>query len=613
MPEPVSTDVSEPETDRVDVLVIAALAEEFDAARVAGLASTPAGPGVLKWEQRELEGALPFLWGEYRVDGKAPFTVALARPTQMGGRATGPFAASLADRLRPEALAMCGVCAGNPTDTALGDVVVGEPVYEWDEGKHSASGFEGDQRQFPMDPRWLRAAQEFTPTGLSSFGDAGEEEASFWFLEQLHRGQQPRLHAAREAYFPNGDAWQRCLVQLEKQGLIRRQPTGEAVLTGDGSSFVKRRLYDDVDGPQQLPFRVLTAPMASGSAVVADPGIWDRLKAMGMRKVAAVEMEAATIATVAHDRKLTWLVAKGVMDQADAKKDDRYKQFAARASAQVMFGLLERLLTRTTPLAQRIAETVRTAEVTTVPGGRGATGFRSGVPGSATSGVEWLVDELAAGDPMPDKSMRTNGRLYLVVHPVDAAEDALAPVSTMSASGDLDAAIRRAIAARGGRSFAPDLDSGTWQRRSSGMVKENGIREDGSVRENSLLVLKVQENGTISVLCGRATDVANQHRVILPVLILGLVGGALRVAADLATRHAGYEGHWAICLRLTGIKAAVAYDHVESGDVDMVHPYDADLYEKILTTSTADLIRSPEALTGRLVGALLRGLSVESR
>ena len=145
------------------------------------------------------------------------------------------------------------------------------------------------------------------------------------------------------------------------------------------------------------------------------------------------------------------------------------------------------------------------------------------------------------------------------------------------------------------------------------MVKENGIREDGSVRENSLLVLKVQENGTISVLCGRATDVANQHRVILPVLILGLVGGALRVAADLATRHAGYEGHWAICLRLTGIKAAVAYDHVESGDVDMVHPYDADLYEKILTTSTADLIRSPEALTGRLVGALLRGLSVESR
>lgn len=612
--------------DRVDVLVIAALSEEFDAAKVAGLVGTPAGPGVLQWEQRDLDGVPPFLWGEYRVDGKTRFTIALARPTQMGGRATGPFAASLADRLRPEALAMCGVCAGNPTDTALGDVVVGEPVYEWDEGKHSASGFEGDQRQIPMDPRWLRAAQEFTPTGLSSFGDASEDEASFWFLEQLHRGQQPRRHAALDAYFPNGGAWQRCLVELEKQGLIRRKPTGEAVLTRDGSSLVKRRLYDDVDGPQQLPFRVLAAPMASGSAVIADPGIWGRLKAMGMRKITAVEMEAATIATVAYDRKLTWLVAKGVMDHADTKKDDRYKQFAARASAQVMFGLLERLLTRADPSTQRITETVRTAEITTVPGRRGAATSRSRVPGSATSGVEWLVDELAAGDPVPDNSGRMNGRLYLVVYPVDAAEDALASVSTMSATGDLDAVIRQAVAVRGGEPFAPDLGAGTWRRRSSGMVKENGIHEDGSVRENSLLVLKVQENGTIGVLCGRATDVARsqwrplgsaaeaaQHRVILPGLVLGLVDGALRVAADLANRYAGYDGPWVICLRLTGIKAAIAYEYVQTGDVDVVQPYDVDVYEKIVTASTADLIRIPGVLTERLVGALLRGLSVESR
>jgi nucleoside phosphorylase len=157
--------------ERIDVLVVAALPEELDAAKAAGLAIAPEGPGVLQWEEHHLDGIPPFLWGEYRVDGKARFTLALARPTQMGGRATGPFTASLVDRLRPASLAMCGVCAGNPADTSLGDVVVGEPVYQWDEGKQSVSGFEGDHRQFRLKPRWLRAAQDFIPSSLASYGE----------------------------------------------------------------------------------------------------------------------------------------------------------------------------------------------------------------------------------------------------------------------------------------------------------------------------------------------------------------------------------------------------------------------------------------------------------
>lgn len=328
--------------DRVDVLVIAALPEEFEVAKAAGLADASAGPGVLHWEERDLNGVPPFSWGEYRVDGETRFTVALARPTQMGGRATGQFTASLVYRLRPASLAMCGVCAGNPADTALGDVVVGEPVYEWDEGKQSASGFEGNHQQFRLEPRWLRTAQELDASSLTSYGDASEDEALLWFLEQLFRRQQPRNHPALSRYFPRG-TWPRRLARLEEQGLIRREVTGEAALTSDGSDLVRRRLYDDVDGPQRLPFRVLTAPMASGSAVIADPDVWSRLKAMGMRKIAAVDMEAATMATVAHEEGLPWLVAKGVTDHADTEKDDRYKHFAARASAEVMFALLERL------------------------------------------------------------------------------------------------------------------------------------------------------------------------------------------------------------------------------------------------------------------------------
>jgi len=326
--------------EHLDVLIVTALPEEFDAASAAGLASDPADPGIVQWEQRVLDGSMPFLWGEYRVDRRPRFTVALARPTQMGGRATGSFAATIAAQLNPAALAMCGVCAGSPANTALGDVVVAELVYEWDAGKQSSSGFEGDHRPFQLDPSWLRFAQDLDPAELASYGEASEDEALLWFLEQLHRGQQPRNHPARDSYFPPG-TWSPRLARLEERGLIRRERAGVAALTSEGSELVQRRLYDDVDGPQRLPFRVLAAPMASGSSVAADAIVWEQLKTMGQRKISAVEMEAATIATVAHDRRVPWLIAKGVMDHADARKDDRYKRFAARASAQVMFALLD--------------------------------------------------------------------------------------------------------------------------------------------------------------------------------------------------------------------------------------------------------------------------------
>jgi hypothetical protein len=389
---------------------------------------------------------------------------------------------------------------------------------------------------------------------------------------------------------------------------------------------VQRRLYDDVDGPQQLPFRVLAAPMASGSAVIADPDVWGRLRTMGMRKITAVEMEAATIATVAHEGGLAWLVAKGVMDHADTRKDDRYKQFAARASAQVMFALLERLVVKTDTGTQRMTEMVGTPGISNASGHGGAGDSRASTAEPTRVDVVSLLDELAAGDPVPDNAARTNGRLYLVVHPVDAAADALADASTMSSSGDLDAVISQAAAARGGPSFSPDLGSGMWRRRSSGMVKENGIREDGSVRENSLLVLKIQENGTVGLLCGRATAMARstwrplgstaapaEHRVILPSLVLGLVHDTLRVAADLANNYARYDGPWVIGLRLTGIKTAIAYEYVQNGDEDEVQPYDVDSYQQTTTASTADLLRTPEVLTEQLVGALLRSLSVDKR
>jgi nucleoside phosphorylase len=325
--------------DRVDVLIIAALPAELEAAKAAG-----AGP----WQQRSAGGSAPYWQGEYDCRDGRRLSVALARSAHMGGRETAPIVTTLTDLLRPRCLAMCGVCAGNPDDVMLGDVVVADPVYEWDEGKRSPAGFLADNRSFRLDHRWAQAAQEFSPTGLPSHGPAGDDDARHWLLERLHRGQNPREHPARGRYFPEG-TWAPRLRQWVEDGLIERTPD-RVTLTDRGARLVRARLFDDVDGPRRLPFEVVVAPMASGSAVAADGTIWDTLQGLGMRKTAAVEMEAATVATVAHQRQVPFcLIAKGVMDHADSAKADGYKQFAARASAEVLFALLDRLLPADAP------------------------------------------------------------------------------------------------------------------------------------------------------------------------------------------------------------------------------------------------------------------------
>ncbi|MET0426838.1 MAG: hypothetical protein ABW046_23425 [Actinoplanes sp.] len=253
----------------VDALIITALPEEYRAA----LAVT----GASEWRKHGTAGPAPYVTTEYRAGNGRTLSVALARPTRMGGRSTGPIATMLTDELRPTCLAMCGVCAGRPGSTRRGDVIVAESACEWDEGRHTGADFHPDRQQYPQDDRWLRAAQDFDPAGLPGHG-------------------------------------------------------------------VHDVAADEVGGPERLPFRVFAGPMASGSAVISVPGFWTRLSA-GQRRIMALEMEAATIATVAHERRVPhWLVAKGVMDHADLAKDDRFKSFAARASAEVLFALLGRLL-----------------------------------------------------------------------------------------------------------------------------------------------------------------------------------------------------------------------------------------------------------------------------
>lgn len=321
--------------ETVDVVLITAIPEEFDAAKEVFSAAAADGDGVLEWDDSRIIQSAPHIAGIFRSSGSPLFRMVLATPTRMGANRTGHLATVLVDRLQPKCLVMCGVCAGNPGDLALGDIVVSELAYQYDEGKFEVSGFVGDHRQSPISPAWLRAAKALKAENLPSYGPPSQRDARYWVLERLYGNGDPRNHPARKRYFARGK-WQAMIEELEREGLVKVE--GKSLhLTDVGTAEVERSILMDVDPPLKLPITIKTGPIASGNVVVKDGLTWDKLKQMGVRSVLGLEMEAAAIGEIARGSGVQeWIVIKAVMDHADPKKDDRFKPFAARASAEAL-------------------------------------------------------------------------------------------------------------------------------------------------------------------------------------------------------------------------------------------------------------------------------------
>lgn len=114
-------------TVTADAVVITALSSELDA--------------VL---------ALEFGWGQYRLDGdptiyyKGTFiidnqerTVIAASALRKGMAASAALATKMVLKFQPKIIAMTGICAGVKDKVGLGDVIVGNPTWDWGSGKHA--------------------------------------------------------------------------------------------------------------------------------------------------------------------------------------------------------------------------------------------------------------------------------------------------------------------------------------------------------------------------------------------------------------------------------------------------------------------------------------------
>lgn len=324
----------------VDVLVMTALIDELEAlCAVDGAQWTVEKDATGHRLHRRRLGSVP---------------IAAAWVGEMGRTSTATRATDLVLRLDPTVLAMCGICAGNPSDVSLGDVIVADRIYSYDPGKVVVRqrGAQRDEQFFPdittynLDHAWRNHVGYFARPGpfheaMTRSRPLSRAWQASWLLHRIDdhtrgAGPAPECHPERPSHCPG---WTTVLGDLTTSKFVRPGPP--LALTAKGKLRVREDRIKHPDGyPNDPPFRVHMGVIATGEIVQKDPGIFNRLERLN-RKTLGIEMEAAAIGHVAQHFGRKAIVVKAVSDYGDLRKDDSFRKFAAGAAAETLLRLLE--------------------------------------------------------------------------------------------------------------------------------------------------------------------------------------------------------------------------------------------------------------------------------
>jgi tetratricopeptide (TPR) repeat protein/nucleoside phosphorylase len=216
---------------------------------------------------------------------KEPLSVLVTWPSDRGPVQTGLDLSLILQEFRPRFSAMTGICAGDRKKVKLGDLIIAECAYLYEEGKVILG-----------------------PDG-----------------EKIHLIETETTASTSQViqYAKGFDGWKEPLRAMKR-------------------ARVKRELK-----PSEEPRRFIV-PMASGMAVRSDnPFRW--LRERFHRNTIAIDMEAATFyrafGAASH---IHALVVKGVSDYGDGSKNDTYHEYAARASAVYLLSFIQEYVTEQT-------------------------------------------------------------------------------------------------------------------------------------------------------------------------------------------------------------------------------------------------------------------------
>ncbi|WP_049949671.1 pentapeptide repeat-containing protein [Sorangium cellulosum] len=347
---------AERDVGHVDVLVVTAHKDELDAVLAEGAAGDGEA-GDRGWRERRDLGGLRYYRRTLPSARGGLLVVAAAWIGEAGQRTAVIRGQHLLAELDPACLAMCGACAGDPRKVSPGDVIVADQLYSFDHGKRAAPpGGEAElfhdlctfnlQAAWKMDAAYL--ARELDLSALSRARPPSRAAARRWLLHALYAheaegGPTPVAHPDRRRACP---AWTARLKEALEDGLVSMKG-GALALTGAGREKVleERLLYPDAL-PADPPLRVHVGAIASFSAALGDPDIWDRLQRVVPGTLGLLAGGAALGDLAARFQRRSILM-RAVADPAgrDGRDgEDGLRAFACRASAAALLAFLQQHL-----------------------------------------------------------------------------------------------------------------------------------------------------------------------------------------------------------------------------------------------------------------------------
>jgi len=248
----------------------------------------------------------------------------------------------------PRMLMMTGICAGHPKHTSMGDVIVANRLFRYDEGGREVKVAAGSDREeeeffhdiqaFNLEPRLKQAVEDFVnkwSCRVTTARPKTYEHQQRWVLRTLHENPAGCNLEIVTGYSENCPSRPKVIARLIEQRLVTSTP--HLKLTQSGVEWVQ----DDMarHGTQvkkdKEACNALVGPIGTGAPLQKDPLLFERLRKI-MRKIIGVEMEAGAIGKLAEKYRIPYLVAKSVVDFATLEKDDNFRNYAAETAASFL-------------------------------------------------------------------------------------------------------------------------------------------------------------------------------------------------------------------------------------------------------------------------------------